>query len=89
MKTLRSKPCATCRKPRPLECFAQSAQTRDGLRYLCRECTGDYFRAWKERRLAMCPRLTIWRVPGVRTVRRVAVTSAGAAGERVREDSLT
>lgn len=89
MKTLRTKPCATCRKPRPLECFAPSAQTRDGLKSQCRDCASDSFRAWKERRLAMCPRLTIWRVPGIRTVRRVAVTSARAAGERVREDSLT
>ena len=79
------KRCTTCRKPRPLEAFAPSAQTRDGLRYLCRECTADSFRAWKERRLAMCPRLTIWRVPGVRTVRRIAVTSAAVAGGRMWE----
>lgn len=89
MKPLRTKPCATCRKPLPLECFGRSAQTRDELKTQCRDCAADSYRAWKERRLAMCPRLTIWRVPGVRTVRRVAVTSAGTGGERMREDSLT
>jgi hypothetical protein len=84
MKTLRTKPCATCRKPRPLECFGRSAQTRDGLRYLCRECTGEYFRAWKARRVAAHSR---WlgehglaaRGPGVREAR----PGAKPAGERV------
>ena len=52
MKTIRSKTCTTCRKSLLLPCFAPSAQTRDGLRYLCRECTGEYFRAWKARRVA-------------------------------------
>ena len=89
MKTLRSKTCSTCRKSLLLPCFAPSVQTRDGLRYLCRECTGEYFRAWKEKRLAMRPRLTLWRVAGTPTVRRIAVTSAGTGGERGREDSLT
>jgi hypothetical protein len=52
MKPLPTKTCAACHKPRPLEAFSSSTQTRDGLRYLCRECTGDYFRAWKARRVA-------------------------------------
>ena len=89
MKPLRTKSCAACRKSKPVECFGRSDQTRDGLRYLCRECTGEYFRAWKEKRLAMRPRLTLWRVAGTPTVRRIAVTSAGTGGERGREDSLT
>lgn len=46
------KTCATCREPRPLADFAASSQTPDGLRYLCRECTGAHYRAWKARRVA-------------------------------------
>lgn len=71
----RTKTCTTCHAALLVQCFARSAQTQDGLRYLCRSCTSDSYRAWKERRLAMVPRLTLWRVPETRTVRRIAVTS--------------
>jgi hypothetical protein len=79
MRAVRTKICATCREPRPL---AASAQTPDGLRHSCREYTADSYRAWRERRLAMTPRLALWRVPGTSVVRRIAVTSARAAGGR-------
>ena len=45
------KRCSTCRESLLLADFATSAQTTDGLRYLCRECTRDYFREWKIRRV--------------------------------------
>lgn len=51
MKPLRTKTCATCRTALPVECFGASTRTRDGLKTLCRECTRDYFREWKIRRI--------------------------------------
>lgn len=70
MKPLRTKTCASCREPRPLADFAASAQTPDGLRYLCRECTGDYFRMWKARLVAaharwLAEKGLAWRAPGL------------------------
>lgn len=84
MKTLRTKTCAACRAPLPLQSFGQSAQTRDGLKTLCRDCTRDYFRGWKARRVAAHSRWLgehglAWRGPGVRVSARAL--SGSAQGE--------
>lgn len=70
MKHLASKTCAACKQAKPLECFGQSSHFSDGLKTLCRGCAGDYYRAWKARRVAahagwLAEKGLAWRAPGV------------------------
>ena len=47
-KNKNTKICSTCKKTKDRNCFGVDKNSKDGLRYHCRECNNKYV---KERRL--------------------------------------
>lgn len=42
------KKCSKCGEVKPLDAFAKNASKKDGKSYLCRECTNEAMRLWRE-----------------------------------------